>query len=98
MTKTPTYSRICKARGRIAVRRSSHADVAVAQGSVPFYLDKATGAHVERPRLTQCLTSLQASDVLVVWKFDRLGQSLRDLIVKLCRTERIVPRSRTRVH
>src|SRR5215475_311520 len=98
MTKTPTYSRICKARGRIAVRSSSHADVAVAQGSVPFYLDKATGTHVKQPQLTQCLASLQASDVLVVWKFDRSGQSLRDLIVKLCRTKRIVLGSRTRVH
>jgi DNA invertase Pin-like site-specific DNA recombinase len=33
--------------------------------------------------LTRCLASLQAGDVLIVWKFDRLGRSLRDLITLL---------------
>lgn len=44
------------------------------------YLYKATGAHVKRPDLTKCLKALAEGDALIVWKLDRLGRSLRDLI------------------
>jgi DNA invertase Pin-like site-specific DNA recombinase len=49
-------------------------------GCTNICTDKATGTHVKRPQLTKCLASLHAGDVLVVWKLDRLGRSLRDLI------------------
>jgi DNA invertase Pin-like site-specific DNA recombinase len=44
---------------------------------------KVTGAHVKRPALTRCLKKLETGDTLVVWKLDRLGRSLRDLIAIL---------------
>src|SRR6266851_9287495 len=52
-------------------------------GCRKIFTDKATGAHVKRPELTKCLKALKAGDVLVVWKLDRLGRSLRDLIALL---------------
>ena len=39
-----------------------------------------SGATTKRPALTRCLTTLQPGDTLIVWKLDRLGGSLRDLI------------------
>ena len=48
-----------------------------------IFTDKATGAHVKRPELEKCLKALTAGDTLIVWKLDRLGRSLRDLITLL---------------
>jgi DNA invertase Pin-like site-specific DNA recombinase len=48
-----------------------------------IFTDKATGANVKRPELAKCFKSLKAGDMLMVWKLDRLGRSLRDLIVLL---------------
>jgi len=39
-----------------------------------------SGTTAQRPALLQCLKTLQAGDTLIVWKLDRLGRSLRDLI------------------
>jgi len=42
-----------------------------------------SGATVKRPALIRCLKVLQKGDTLIVWKLDRLGRSLRDLITML---------------
>ena len=39
-----------------------------------------SGATTKRPALLRCLKALQPGDTLIVWKLDRLGRSLRDLI------------------
>jgi DNA invertase Pin-like site-specific DNA recombinase len=48
-----------------------------------IFTDVCTGAHARRPQLTKCLQSLKEGDTLIVWKLDRLGRSLRDLIEML---------------
>jgi DNA invertase Pin-like site-specific DNA recombinase len=48
-----------------------------------IFQDKLTGATPKRPALTRCLKTLRAGDTLVIWKLDRLGRSLRDLITTL---------------
>lgn len=48
-----------------------------------IFEDRLSGATTKRPALTRCLKTLRAGDTLIVWKLDRLGRSLRDLIKML---------------
>jgi DNA invertase Pin-like site-specific DNA recombinase len=45
-----------------------------------IFKDMKSGAKAERPGLSQALAFMREGDVLTVWKLDRLGRSLRDLI------------------
>ena len=46
-----------------------------------IYQDSASGKSTEgRPRLEECLADLHEGDTLVVWRLDRLGRSLPDLV------------------
>ena len=44
-----------------------------------IFTDKLSGAKLERPGLTKCLDALKPGDILVVWRLDRLGRSMRHL-------------------
>jgi DNA invertase Pin-like site-specific DNA recombinase len=50
------------------------------EGCKRIFKEKITGASSKRPALQAALKTLRKGDVLVVWKLDRLGRSLRDLI------------------
>jgi DNA invertase Pin-like site-specific DNA recombinase len=45
-----------------------------------LFADRSSGAKDDRPGLSQALDFVQAGDVLVVWKLDRLGRSLSHLL------------------
>ena len=45
-----------------------------------IYEEQASGKNTARPELEACLKSLRAGDTLIVWRLDRLGRSLADLI------------------
>src|SRR6476620_5874508 len=45
-----------------------------------IFTDKASGAKHQRPGLDACLEQLCAGDVLLVWRLDRLGRSMRHLV------------------
>jgi DNA invertase Pin-like site-specific DNA recombinase len=45
-----------------------------------IYEEHASGKTAMRPELEACLKSLRKGDTLVVWRLDRLGRSLGDLI------------------
>ena len=49
-------------------------------GCQVIYEDKASGKNTERPELEACLKALPSGDTLVVWRLDRLGRSLGDLV------------------
>ena len=52
-----------------------------------IYEDKASGAHASRDGLTLALEVLRETDSLVVWKLDRLGRSVKDLVAIVCDLE-----------
>lgn len=45
-----------------------------------IYEEHASGKNTARPQLEACLKSLRDGDTLIVWRLDRLGRSLGDLI------------------
>ena len=45
-----------------------------------IFREKASGGRWDRPELQRLLDQLRKSDVLVVWKLDRLSRSLRDVL------------------
>jgi len=47
------------------------------------YTDTASGSLADRPGLTEALSHLREGDTLVVWRLDRLGRSLRELIDRI---------------
>lgn len=49
-------------------------------GVETIYEDQASGKTAERPELQHCLKALRAGDTLTVWRLDRLGRNLQDLI------------------
>ena len=49
-------------------------------GCEKIYEDKISGVRVERPGLTRALEILREGDTLVVWKLDRLGRSVKQLV------------------
>lgn len=57
-------------------------------GCTDIYVDKLSGKDMKRPELENCLRSLRAGDTLVVWKLDRLGRSMTDLIKTVTDLER----------
>lgn len=55
-------------------------DALVASGCERIFTDVASGAKADRSGLNELLSFLRPGDTLVVWKFDRLGRSLRHLL------------------
>jgi len=49
-------------------------------GCEQIFEEKTSGASKERPQLIKLFSILRKGDSVVVWKLDRLGRSLRDLI------------------
>jgi DNA invertase Pin-like site-specific DNA recombinase len=55
-------------------------DALAKAGCERVFEDTASGAKAERTGLTALLASLRRGDTVVIWRLDRLGRSLKDLI------------------
>lgn len=58
-------------------------------GCERIYEEQTSGAATSRPELEKCLESLREGDALVVWRLDRFGRSLKDLVTKMESLEEI---------
>jgi DNA invertase Pin-like site-specific DNA recombinase len=58
-------------------------------GCEKLYKDQGlSGATIKRPELQRCLKKLDDGDTLIVWKLDRLGRSLADLVETVQKLEK----------
>jgi len=72
------YARISTGDQSLALQH----DALRSAGCERIFEDKASGAKTARPGLTSALEQLREGDTLVVWRLDRLGRSLKDLIAR----------------
>ena len=74
------YARVSKTDGSQNLDLQKDALQAAGVDSENIYQDEASGKNMKRPALEACLKALRKNDALVVWKLDRLGRSLHDLV------------------
>ena len=55
-------------------------DALIAADCLKVFTDRASGTKADRPQWNACLAELRAGDTLIIWRIDRLGRNLRDLI------------------
>jgi len=55
-------------------------DALSAADCLKTYTETATGTKADRPQWNACLADLRRGDTLIIWKIDRLGRNLRDLV------------------
>ena len=70
------YARISTQDQTLALQQDALAKVPCDR----IFTDTASGAKTDRAGLTEALSQLRKGDTLVVWKLDRLGRSLKNLI------------------
>ena len=74
------YARVSKADGSQTTDLQRDALLAEGVQEKHIYEDHASGKKDDRPGLSNCLKALREGDTLIVWKLDRLGRSLKNLI------------------
>ena len=58
----------------------SQKDSLMKSGCLKIFVDKVSGTRADRPGLAKALEILREGDTLVVWKLDRLGRSVKQLV------------------
>ena len=74
------YMRVSKNNGSQTIDLQRDALIAAGVQEDRIYQDSTSGKNEDRPGLKNCLKALQAGNMLVVWKLDRLGRDLKHLV------------------
>ncbi|AKH65263.1 MULTISPECIES: recombinase family protein [Morganellaceae] len=74
------YTRVSKSDGSQVQDLQLDALLAAGVNKENIYQDEISGKSDKRPGLDACLKALRSGDVLMVWKLDRLGRSLKHLV------------------
>ena len=72
------YARISTGDQKLDLQMDALAKFGVARDQI--YSDQASGSRFDRPGLRAAMKALRAGDTLVVWKLDRLGRSVIDVL------------------
>lgn len=70
------YARVSTQDQNLQMQR----DALLASGCEMIFEEKVSGKSKDRPELEKLFGTLRKGDTLIVWKLDRLGRSLKDLI------------------
>ena len=70
------YARVSTTDQNLALQRDALEKECVGK----IFFDEMSGAAANRPGLSSALEHLRGGDVLIVWRLDRLGRSLKNLI------------------
>ena len=70
------YARVSTQDQHLELQR----EALVKAGCQKVFEDKVSGTRADRPRLAKALEMLREGDALVVWKLDRLGRSVKQLV------------------
>lgn len=75
------YMRTSKSDGSQSLDLQRDALLSSGVSEERIYSDMQSGSrHDNRPGLLTCLKALQPGNTLIIWKLDRLGRSLKDLV------------------
>ena len=70
------YARVSTQDQHLELQR----EALVKAGCQKVFEDKVSGTRADRPGLAKALEMLREGDALVVWKLDRLGRSVKQLV------------------
>lgn len=70
------YARVSKHEQNLDLQK----DALAKAGCEKIFVDKVSGVAAARPGIDEAIAYLRPGDTLVVWRLDRLGRSLKDLI------------------
>lgn len=74
--RTIAYIRVSSEGQNVARQKKSLSD----NGCTEFYIEKISGASMERPKLNEMLNSLNTGDMVIVHEISRLSRSTKDLL------------------